>query len=308
MSGDVEIVDSRPWHSSVDDDQVIPALSSALGEMTDVAKTQTANAGTYAYAYASLDQVHEHTRAVLAGHGLAVTQSVTTTAAGVRIATTIVHASAQWIAFPALEVPCQNRDAQSIGSATTYGRRYALLAVCGLATEDDDGARATRAAQPAGQPRPSPDETAGRDAFARLRSYASDDTARTLLREEAELAGRGLTERDLVTYPEWRAKVLDLLDQIDDLPSVDEPITDTGADEPPVHVPDTATPAVVEDRTEPGAVTVVDLATSTPATAARIRKKLAAKHRAAVDDQADVHRRRVADEDVSPDGDSREPT
>jgi hypothetical protein len=40
-------------------------------------------------------------------------------------------------------------DAQGIGSAVTYARRYALLAITGAAPVDDDGAAASGELQPA---------------------------------------------------------------------------------------------------------------------------------------------------------------
>jgi hypothetical protein len=38
-----------------------------------------------------------------------------------------------------LEIPLAKNDPQSAGSAITYAKRYALLAMLGLGTEDDDG-------------------------------------------------------------------------------------------------------------------------------------------------------------------------
>jgi hypothetical protein len=40
-------------------------------------------------------------------------------------------------------------DAQGVGSATTYLRRYSLASVCGIAQEDDDGNSAAHNGKPA---------------------------------------------------------------------------------------------------------------------------------------------------------------
>lgn len=48
-------------------------------------------------------------------------------------------------------VPVPQQDAQGLGSAITYMRRYALMAFFGVAPEDDDGNAASR---PQGQPSP----------------------------------------------------------------------------------------------------------------------------------------------------------
>jgi hypothetical protein len=54
------------------------------------------------------------------------------------IVTTLLHSSGQWISSPLPMIP---RDAspQGIGSAITYGRRYGLCAMVGVAQVDDDG-------------------------------------------------------------------------------------------------------------------------------------------------------------------------
>ena len=43
-----------------------------------------------------------------------------------------------------LHVPASKQDAQGYGSALTYARRYSLMAICGIAPEDDDGNRASK--------------------------------------------------------------------------------------------------------------------------------------------------------------------
>jgi ERF superfamily protein len=54
------------------------------------------------------------------------------------VVTTLFHSSGQWIRS---ELPMIPRDAspQGIGSALTYGRRYGLTAMVGVAQMDDDG-------------------------------------------------------------------------------------------------------------------------------------------------------------------------
>lgn len=58
------------------------------------------------------------------------------------IVTTLMHSSGQWISSPLPMVP---RDAspQGVGSAITYGRRYGLTAMIGVAQVDDDGNQAS---------------------------------------------------------------------------------------------------------------------------------------------------------------------
>jgi len=125
--------------TAADVDLIAPAFVAALGELGDVRKSSTANAGTYSYSYADLATVLGSVRPVLAAHGLALYQACEVIGGLARVTTTVLHASGQSITPPPLELPAGN-TAQSAGSAITYARRYAALAVLGLATEDDDGA------------------------------------------------------------------------------------------------------------------------------------------------------------------------
>lgn len=106
--------------------------------------------------YASLQSVWDSARAVLAPHGLAISQGFTeSNGESVTVTTTLVHKSGQWIRS-ALTMKPQRADPQGIGSAITYGRRYGLSAMLGIvADEDDDGNAASH--PPAHQePRKSP--------------------------------------------------------------------------------------------------------------------------------------------------------
>jgi hypothetical protein len=144
-------------------DQIAASLVKALGEMHDLPKTQTANAGKYAYSYATLADALQQARPVFAKHGLAITQTATTTDNEVRISTTVIHASGQYLTARPIGMPV-GKTAQETGSAVSYGRRYSLMAVLGLATEDDDGASAApriarEAPRIAQEPRKAPPRT-----------------------------------------------------------------------------------------------------------------------------------------------------
>jgi hypothetical protein len=69
-------------------------------------------------------------------------QTCEVTEGGVIVATTLAHSSGEWIRGRLKVTPSKN-DAQGIGSAITYARRYSLAAMVGVATEDDDGEAAT---------------------------------------------------------------------------------------------------------------------------------------------------------------------
>ena len=89
--------------------------------------------------YATLDTIIETIRPVLAQHGLAIVQSATPNEAGtaITVTTTIIHTSGETVAGSAY-IPLAKLDPQGAGAALTYGRRFSLSAVLGLAVDDDD--------------------------------------------------------------------------------------------------------------------------------------------------------------------------
>lgn len=90
--------------------------------------------------YASLENIIEKIKTPLAQAGLSFSQFPS----GVNQLTTILmHISGEYLMAPATMAPKENSP-QAQGSAITYMRRYALSAILGLATEeDDDGNQAT---------------------------------------------------------------------------------------------------------------------------------------------------------------------
>lgn len=123
-------------------------MSQTIGELAKaLAKAQSQITGAtkdsenpfFKSKYADLGAVWDAIRKPLTSNGIAVLQ---TTAAGpdgsVRIITSMVHESGEWMRGE-LEIKPTKPDPQSLGSAITYGRRYALQAIAGVAPEDDDG-------------------------------------------------------------------------------------------------------------------------------------------------------------------------
>lgn len=93
--------------------------------------------------YADLASVMDACRAALTKNGLAVIQTTEDTEAGLYLVTTLGHSSGAAVAGRMPIRPVKN-DPQGVGSALTYARRYALAAIVGVATEDDDGNEASR--------------------------------------------------------------------------------------------------------------------------------------------------------------------
>lgn len=93
--------------------------------------------------YADLASVWDACREALSKNNLSVTQmphSVHDEDGRVHlyVGTYLLHSSGQWMG-ETCEIPLVKQDAQGVGSAITYGRRYGLAAIVGIAPSDDDG-------------------------------------------------------------------------------------------------------------------------------------------------------------------------
>ena len=118
------------------------ALAKAQGQMKGAVK-DSANP-FFKSKYADLASVVEAIRSAFAANGLSYVQSVEPSDKDeVRVKTTILHSSGEWIGCGVLALPVSKADAQGYGSALTYARRYSLSAAVGVAPEDDDGNAAT---------------------------------------------------------------------------------------------------------------------------------------------------------------------
>jgi len=98
--------------------------------------------------YADLAAVWENCRKPLTDNGLSVVQTLEhedNLDNRIVIKTVLLHESGEWISSRLALTPVKN-DPQAIGSAITYGRRYSLAAMVGVASEneDDDAESATR--------------------------------------------------------------------------------------------------------------------------------------------------------------------
>jgi hypothetical protein len=186
-------------------DKIAPAWVKALNTLTDIKREHTANAGTYSYKYADLATAAQQARTVLSHYDLAVHQEAAGDSVGaVQVRTTVWHESGQWIAAEPLTMPAKGGP-QDVGSAISYARRYALMAFLGLATDDDDGAGAQKAAKEADKPHPNSERVATVVAdMKRLTDSAKDE-----LRRWAD--GRKLSANALLSDAQWLGFVEDWL-------------------------------------------------------------------------------------------------
>lgn len=145
----------RPTQSS-GIDKLAEALSKAQGEMENAGK-DTKNP-FFNSKYADLATIISAIKEPLSKNGLSYIQLVNTEKDGTWVDTILMHRSGQSLKSRMKIRPgyynkdgvfIQKEDMQAIGSAITYARRYALQAIVGLSSEDDDGESAVGRAKPA---------------------------------------------------------------------------------------------------------------------------------------------------------------
>ena len=119
------------------------ALANLQSDLPHIAKANTADTGSYSYDYADLTDITEAVFPKLAENGLSFICKPTIREDGafvLRYALKHTEGHEETGDYP---LPA-NGSPQQIGSAISYGRRYCLCAVTGIAPggDDDDGAKA----------------------------------------------------------------------------------------------------------------------------------------------------------------------
>lgn len=119
--------------------ELMPELIQAISQLGNLSKDKQG----YGYKYAELGKVLDTCRPILAEHNLVITQLVTVLNDEPTLVTTLFHKSGQFLrsCYPLVKAGVkQANDAQQVGAAITYARRYALTAMLFMAQEDDDAA------------------------------------------------------------------------------------------------------------------------------------------------------------------------
>ena len=114
------------------------ALAKAQGEMKGA--TSKSTNPFFNSSYADLHTVIEASVPHLSKHGISVIQGTEFDSTnGYFVTTRLLHESGEWVQT---KVRCPlggKKDIQAVGGAITYGRRYGLSAMAGIAQKDDDG-------------------------------------------------------------------------------------------------------------------------------------------------------------------------
>lgn len=119
------------------------AFVAAWGEIPAVVEKDAQNPH-FGSDYATLEAVQKIVKPVLRKHELAFLQTPGAIDANGNITVTgvLLHSSGERLELT-MQMPIGKASAQAAGSATTYARRYQLMAVFGIAPTDDDGEAAS---------------------------------------------------------------------------------------------------------------------------------------------------------------------
>lgn len=129
-------------------DKLATALAAAQKAFEPLTKNREVEVrgdkGSYTFSYATFDSIVEAIRGPLADNGLSFVQSLANDQGSVSCETRLLHASGQWlqISVPVVMPQGARNGAQAMGSAITYAKRYALTALLGIVSEEDDDANA----------------------------------------------------------------------------------------------------------------------------------------------------------------------
>jgi hypothetical protein len=124
--------------------KIMPAFIKAQGNFAKAVKSATNP--HFKSKYVALDGVIDAVAGPLREQGIAIMQQTDVEDARTILVTRLIHESGEWVASRYPVHPVKS-DPQGEGSALTYARRYALMALVGIAPEDDDGNAAVTAVE-----------------------------------------------------------------------------------------------------------------------------------------------------------------
>lgn len=147
--GTTTVEDYLPPEEDFDYETFEPTMSDTIGKLAGaLAKAQSTMTMVegkstnpfFNSKYASLAAVLEVAMPALNANEIALVQGNRwdTNNNGFYITSMLMHSSGEWIKSE-IRMPIAKKDAHGIGAATTYGRRYLLSSMVGVAQADDDG-------------------------------------------------------------------------------------------------------------------------------------------------------------------------
>ena len=147
--GTTTVEDYLPSDEDFDIEMFEPSMSETIGKLAGaLAKAQSqmtmvegkSTNPFFNSKYASLATVLEVAMPALNANEIALVQGNKWDPSdnGFYITSMLMHSSGEWIKSE-IRMPIAKKDAHGVGAATTYGRRYLLSSMVGVAQADDDG-------------------------------------------------------------------------------------------------------------------------------------------------------------------------
>lgn len=119
--------------------EIYPAIIALQSQMTTIKRDKEVKTGKYSFKYSPLDTIMEIMKPLFLVNGLAIVQAVNAD----NLTSRLIHTSGEWIESETF----LNRDhanMQGFGGEVTFKRRYALSALIGLVSDDDNDAPASK--------------------------------------------------------------------------------------------------------------------------------------------------------------------
>lgn len=215
--------------------ELAKALCAAQAEMTSA--TKDAANPHFKSRYATLDAVIDAVRPAMAKNGLSFIQPPgTLTDEGLPITTMLMHTSGEFMRST-LHVPVVQRTPQGIGSCISYGRRYSLMAILGIAAADDDDGEAAMGRNGNGHqearfsaPQPPKDSVHPADAYIakakeKIATISSEEEGRAWWKKETKARREAGLDQDDVDrlLGALRGRFKELADEADVQADLNEP-------------------------------------------------------------------------------------
>lgn len=211
--GSIEIVPTLIWEG----DRAPLAKAFVAAQMATEAVKKAATNPAFKTKYADLSQVVEGVIPALNAAGVGLMQFPAFDGEMVSVTTTMLHESGSSVSS-VLHLRPSKSDPQGVGSAITYARRYALLAMTGAAPEDDDGNASSgpsnaTPARPAATPASTPAQSSA------VSANQLDDEMDACKSQEALLAWEKFRLKEIGALPKGKhsalgAKFQDLMDKL----------------------------------------------------------------------------------------------
>jgi len=133
-------IDEKPEQKLIKRSESIIEIAKALSNFQAEVKNplNSTENSFFKNKYATLGDVLNEVRPVLAKHGLSFIQIPSGDGNLVVLTTLLMHESGEWIEPDPIIMRPEKQNAQGMGSVISYSRRYSLSSILGVASEDDD--------------------------------------------------------------------------------------------------------------------------------------------------------------------------